>query len=186
MSKKILLSFFIIFLSINAYAGELLYQGKVKGMVCAFCVYSVSKNISKVPGVLPQSVNVDLKSGIVSFKSSSEVSFKNVSAVFSGSGFKLLELKKVKQSTLKSVTYKVQPVINLTLNSVDLKTYGSVIESIGNIAASLSGKIVIKAPESVEIAILRPMIGGKQKAIKIQYIVGKNKTIGIKLFLRTE
>lgn len=185
MSKKIILSFFIILLSINAHAKELLYQGKVKGMVCAFCVYSVSKNIAKVSGVIPQSVNVDLKSGIVSFRSSSEVSFKQVSAVFSGSGFKLLELKKVKQSTLKVATYKTQPVIDLNLNSVDLKTYAPVIESIGNIAATLSGKIVLRAPESIEIAILRPMIGGKQKTIKIQYIADNNKAIGIRLFLRT-
>jgi len=185
MHQKIFLTIFIILWSMQVNATEFVYQGKVKGMVCAFCVYSVSKNITKVAGVLPQSVNVDLKSGIVSFRSSSEVSFKKVASVFSGSGFKLVELKKVKQPTLKSVTYRTQPVIDLKLNSVDLKTYASIIESIGNIAASLSGKIVIKAPESVEIAILRPMIGGKQKSIRIQYIADKNNAIQIKLFLKT-
>lgn len=186
MRKTIFLTLFIILWSIHAKATEFVYQGKVKGMVCAFCVYSVGKNIAKVPGVLAQSVNIDLKSGTVSFRSSAEVSFKKVSSVFSGSGFKLVELNKVTQPTLKTVTYKTQPVINLNLNSVDLKTYGAVIESIGNIAASVSGKIVINAPASAEIAILRPMIGGKQKTIKIQYIADKNNAIQIKLFQRLE
>jgi len=186
MRKTIFFTLFIILWGINANAKEFVYQGKVNGMVCAFCVYSVSKNIAKVPGVLPQSVNVDLKSGTVSFRSSSEVSFKKVKSVFSGSGFKLVELIKVKQTMLEEATYKTRPVIDLNLNSVDLKTYGTIIESIGNIAATLSGKIVIKAPASAEIAILRPMIGGKQKSIKIQYVAAKNNAIQIKLFLRTE
>lgn len=176
----------IVLWGMHANAKEFVYQGKVKGMVCAFCVYSVGKNIAKVPGVQPQSVNIDLKSGIVSFKSSSGISFKKLSSVFSGSGFKLVELKKVKQTTLKTVTYKPQPVLDVNLNSVDLETYGAIIESIGNIAATLSGKIVIKAPGSLEIEILKPMIGGKQKAIKIQYITDKKKAVQIQLFIRSE
>ena len=109
MQKKILLTLIILITSLNVYAKELLYQGKVKGMVCAFCVYSVSKKISQIPGVIPASVNVELASGLVSFKSTTNISYKKVSALFADSGFKLIALKQVRQSTLKTPLYEDAP-----------------------------------------------------------------------------
>jgi len=163
-----------------------IYQGKVQGMVCAFCVYNVSKKIASLPEINAKSVNVDLKSKIVNFRSSSKVSSKKLSKVFSESGFKLVELNEVNKTARNIPDYKNKPVLIFNLNNTEIEKYQAIIESIGNIAASIMGKLEIKAPESVEIALLKPMIGGKQKIARVQYEFEKNKdSIEIKLFLRS-
>ncbi|MFV2059695.1 MAG: heavy-metal-associated domain-containing protein [Gammaproteobacteria bacterium] len=191
MIKNTVLVLLFAVYSISALASEKvdsqiythLYQGKVKGMVCAFCVYSVSKKIGQLPEIKADTVNVDLKSGVVNFRSKSKVTLKQLSGAFSDSGFKLVELNEVTETTLQIPNYETSPVLKFNLNSSDIKKYESVIESIGNIAAESLGKLVITAPKAVEIAILKPMIGGKQKIARVQYEVGKN--IEIKLFLKS-
>jgi copper chaperone CopZ len=188
MTKRLMLSLLIVVFSISGFAAEksypLIYQGKVQGMVCAFCVYNVSKKIALLPEINPESVNVNLKSKVVNFRSSSKISFKKLASVFSDSGFKLVELSEVKKATLQISDYETKPVLNFRLDSTNIEEYESIFESIGIIAASTLGKLVIKAPESVEIAVLKPMIGGKQKIARVQYEPGPK--IEIKLYLRTK
>lgn len=186
MLKKSLLMFLLVTWAVQANAKEIIYQGKVEGMVCSFCVYGVSKKIGQLPEVDARTVNVDLKSGLVSFHSSSELSLEKVSKVFSGSGFKLVELKKVDQPTLKMAVYEKKPALVFNLNNTDIKKYGAILESIGDIASAETGKLEIKAPESLETELLKPMIGGKQKIARIQFDFDKSKKIQIKLFLRAE
>lgn len=182
--NKILIVLLIVWSSI-IQAKEFTYEGKVKGMVCAFCVYSVSKKIAQLPQIDPQTVNVDLKSKLINFRSSSKVSFENLAKVFSDSGFKLSELNEVKKTTLKMPSYQAKPVIEFKLDNLDIKKYLLVFESIGEIAAATKAKLVIKGPQSVETAILKPMIGGKQKITRVQYQFEKNKNnVEIKLFLK--
>lgn len=171
--------------STPSFAKEFIYQGKVKGMVCAFCVYGVSKSIAKIPGVNAETVNVDLKSGQVNFHSSSELSFKKVSSVFKGSGFKLVSLEKSSEATHKMASYESKPTLVFKLANTGIDKYSSIIESIGNIAAADASKIVITAPESIEIKILKPMIGGKQQSIRVQYILKNDDGMKIELFQKS-
>jgi len=185
--KWVVSVFLIILFVAPVHAKELIYQGKIQGMVCAFCVYSVSKKIAQLPQVSAQSVNVDLKSGIVNFRSNTKVSFKSVSRLFADSGFKLTELNEVQQETLKTRVYQVKPVLRFTLENLDIEKYEAILASIGDIAAATQGKLIIMAPASVEIALLKPMIGGKQKIARVQFQAGKNLTaLEITLFLRAE
>jgi len=191
MIKKLVLILMLVIWNIPVQATESsyphIYQGKVQGMVCAFCVYNVSKKIGSLPEINAETVNVDLKSKIVNFRSSSNVSYEKLANVFSDSGFKLVELNEVKEATLKIPEYQSKPVLSFNLDSTNIEKYQSIIESIGEIAAKAMGKLVIKAPESVEIAILKPMIGGKQQIARIEYKFEKDKTnIEIKLFLKKE
>lgn len=186
MIRKITLTLFIIFLSNQAVAKELTYQGKVEGMVCAFCVYNVSKAIGKLKGVEAQSVNVDLKSGVLSFRSNLPVDDKKLATMVADAGFKLTDLKVVNKSTLELNVYKTTPLMTLNLNSIEVKKYEPVFEAIGDVAAAQLGKLVIKAPASVEIEILKPMIASRQKVARVQYIFDKGKSIQIKLFPRAE
>jgi len=186
MLKNSFLVLLLLTWSVHANAKEIIYQGKVEGMVCAFCVYGVSKKIGQLPEVDAQTVNVDLKSGLVSFHSASELSLEKVSRVFSGSGFKLVELKKVDQPTLKMAVYEKKPALVFNLNNTDIKKYGAILESIGDLASAETGKLVIKAPESLETELLKPMIGGKQKIARVQFSFDNSKEIQIKLYLRAE
>ncbi len=188
MIKKILILLFAV-CSTSIQAKETIYphiyQGKVQGMVCAFCVYNVSKKIASLPEINPETVNVDLKSKIVNFRSSTKVNFDKLAKVFSDSGFKLTELNEVKTTSLKIPDYNKNAVLEFTLDNLNIENYKTVFESIGEIAAETKGKLVIKAPESVEIALLKPMIAGKQKIARIQYRFEKSKkNIEIKLYLQ--
>ncbi len=187
MMKLISSLFLFILLIAQVQAKELIYQGKVQGMVCAFCVYSVSKKIAQLPQVNAQSVNVDLKSGIVNFRSNARVSFKKVSNLFADSGFKLTELNEIQQETLKTVSYQNKPVLRFSLANLDVEKYEPILASIGDIAASSRGKLIITAPASVEIAVLKPMIGGKQEIARVQFKTGKSQTtLDVQLFLRAD
>ncbi len=186
MKSAISLILFCV-VSVSAQAKEIIYQGKVEGMVCAFCVYSVSKKIAQLPQVDAQTVNVDLKSKTVNFRSTASVSFKTLSALFADTGFKLTELNEVQQATLKTIVYQSKPVLRFKLENLDIEQYEAILASIGDVAASTRGKLIITAPASVEIALLKPMIGGKQKIARVQYQTGKNQTtIEITLLLRAE
>lgn len=185
--KLVISVLFLSLLSATAQTKEFIYQGKVQGMVCAFCVYSVSKKIAQMPQVDAQSVNVDLKSGTVNFRSKARVSLNSLSSMFDESGFKLTELNEVKQTTVKTVVYQEKPVFHFKLDNPDIEKYESVLTSIGNIAASSRGKLVITAPASMEIAVLKLMIMGKQKIARIQFNDEKNQnTVRVQLFLRAD
>ncbi len=60
-TKQLLLTLLMSLITVSAVAGTYSYKADVEGMVCAFCAYSVAKNISTLPGVDADSVNVDLK-----------------------------------------------------------------------------------------------------------------------------
>ncbi len=183
--KFIITALLLVILNAQVQAQEFIYQGKVQGMVCAFCVYNVSKKIAQLPQIDAETVNVDLKSKTVNFHSRLPVSFKKLSAVFADSGFKLTELNEVKQETLKTVLYQSKPVLRFKLENLDIKKYEPILASIGDIAATAQGKLIITAPTSVEIAVLKPMIGGKQKIARVQFQAGKNQTnLEVTLFLR--
>ncbi|MFV1984192.1 MAG: heavy-metal-associated domain-containing protein [Thiohalomonadales bacterium] len=191
MIKKLVVILVLVIWNLPVQATEssypYIYQGKVQGMVCAFCVYSVSKKIGSLPEINAKTVNVDLKSKIVNFRSSSKVNYEKLANVFSDSGFKLVELNEVKEATLKIPEYQSKPVLSVNLDSTNIQKYQAIIESIGEIAATSMSKLVINAPEAVEIALLKPMIGGKQKIARIEYNFEKNKTnIEIKLFLKKD
>ncbi|VAW90730.1 hypothetical protein MNBD_GAMMA21-1808 [hydrothermal vent metagenome] len=183
--KLVISLLFLSLLSAPTLAKEYIYQGKVQGMVCAFCVYSVSKKIAQLPQVDAQSINVDLKSGTISFRSKAKMGFKKVSRLFAETGFKLTVFNEVKQAALKTVAYQAKPIMSFKLENLDVEKYEAILSSIGDIAASSLGKLVIIAPSSVEIAILKPMIMGKQKIARVQYQTEKQlNSIEIKLFLR--
>ena len=182
MKTRLLIVLLLSIAGTQAFAGELIYQGKVKGMVCAFCVYSVSKSIGKLPGVNPDTVSVDLKSGQVIFHSDRQQSFKNVAAVFKGSGFKLLSLEKMSGQKHKMMLYKKKPAVIFALSKPDISPYAGIIESLGENAAKQGMKIVITAPAALEEKILRPMIGGKRISLRVRYIFSENKGMKIELF----
>ncbi len=183
---KLVVSLFVLtLLTVPVHAKELIYQGKVQGMVCAFCVYSVSKKIAQLPQVQAQTVNVDLKSKTINFRSDASVSFNTLSSLFADTGFKLTELEEVKQATLKTIAYQEKPVLRFKLDNLEIEKYEAIFASIGDNAASSLGKLVITAPASVEIAVLKPMIMGKQKIARIQFIDDKRQqAISVQLFLR--
>ncbi len=173
---------------INSYAGakEIAYQGQVDGMVCAFCSYNVTKKIASLPGVIDASVNVNLTSGKFWLLSTVNVESSEISETFSDSGFKLISFSETKPSKVETVSFQQEPVLKLNFNTSDLALIEAVLGEVGNIAMMKSSKILMSAPSTSEIALLKPILAGKQKQIKIVFVANDNNLIEIQLFQKSE
>lgn len=179
--KHILLVIMLGMFSINSWAETYKYHADVKGMVCAFCAYSVSKNISKLPGVDADSVNVDLKLGQLDFISSKKVSAQKLSELFSESGFTINNLNFTKTKT-SLVELSDEISLDLKIDVFNTDQFSGVIEAIGNIAASTPSRLIIEAPASQEDTILKPLLMGRQQVIKVRFIPAKVDKIHLQLF----
>jgi len=150
-------------------------------MVCAFCAYSVSKNISKLPGVDADSVDVDLQGGHVRFYSSQPVDEAKLFSLFTDSGFTISRLK---QSEAISTNRKTEESLALTLE-IDrdkIEQYIMLLENLGNLAASSHSRLLIEAPAEDESKLLKPILMGRQQVVKLRFKASKNNKIVIKLF----
>jgi len=184
MIKKLVLGLVIGFFATQSFAKEFIYQGHVKGMACAFCVYKVRKSISQIPGVKAASVNIDLKSGVLNVRSSLAIDQKKIAGVITEAGFKLSEFKETKNFTLAS--YKKDSIVSLKLSSVDIKQYGAILEKVGDIAESGASKLVIRAPKSIEIALLKPLIAGRKKVARVEFIESKSDSIQLTVYQQSK
>lgn len=180
LNKTILM--LVLFIGTTTWANEYSYRADVKGMVCAFCAYSVSKNISALPGVDALSVDVDLKGGRVTFHSSQIVSEDKLAAVFADSGFVISNMKQSKLNTTVSKPENTTAALVLEVNLAKVEQYSSVLEAIGNIAASAPYRLIIRAPAADEDKLLKPLLLGRQQVIKVHYISEKTERVHIELF----
>ncbi len=179
--KKLFLTVSLFVFSLNTWASTYKYNADVNGMVCAFCAYSVGKNISKLPGVEADSINVDLKGGHVVFNSQKKVSEKKLTELFNDSGFSLSNIKFTK-STDSSVKPKQELVLDLKIDAFKTDQFSTVIEAIGNKVANTSASLIIEAPASQEETILKPLLMGRQQVVKVRFIPSESETMRIQLF----
>ncbi len=184
MKKHLMFTFatYLFFMSPFIDANEIAYQGKVKGMVCAFCTYNVGKKISSIPGVIDASVNVNLKSGEFSLLSTMAVKETQISEAFTDSGFQLLSFSEVNSSKIKPLIFSDKAKIQIEFTVSDLALFEDVLDELGNIAIKTPSKIEISAPAATEIEILKPLIAGKQREIKIKFNASQSELVRISLF----
>ncbi|VAW74187.1 hypothetical protein MNBD_GAMMA13-751 [hydrothermal vent metagenome] len=184
MLRGLLITLIMVVWSVNVWAEELTYQAHVEGMVCAFCAYSVGKNIGSLPGVEAESVNVDLKSGRVGFKSNQQVSKQSLEAIFIESGFRLGALTKVEPSLTTDPSPKeLLLVLDIRLDSLDTARFEAVFEAVGNIAAGSPSRLVIEAPVALEGDLLKPVLMGRQQVMKVRFNASDAESIHLQLYL---
>ena len=172
----------VTFLNSAAWAKDYAYQGKIEGMVCAFCAYNVSKKISQLPGIDAASVNVDLKSERVNFISSSPVEKATVSKVFADSGFRLVEFFKIASTDLNSVSFSSVPLLSLNFSANQIERLDPILEAIGGLAAMQTSRLTVQAPKASEIELLKPILAGRKSVIKVLFIPVEDNVIELKLF----
>tara|TARA_R110001583_G_scaffold186189_2_gene346816 strand:- start:9209 stop:9811 length:603 start_codon:yes stop_codon:yes gene_type:complete len=170
------------FLSNAAWAKDHAYQGKIEGMVCAFCAYNVSKKISHLPGIDADSINVDLKSGRINFLSSSPIEKATVSKVFADSGFGLVEFFKIANSDLNSVSFLSDPLLTLYFLTSQIEQLTPILDTIGSLATMQTSRLSIKAPKANEIELLKPILAGRKNVIKVLFTPVEDNVIELKLF----
>ncbi len=175
----------LLLLSLSAIAEQHIYKGKVEGMVCAFCTYNVGKKIAGFEGVDAESVNLDLKSGEVGFISTVTVKKSELAKLFTETGFKLMALEEVKSSQLSAVKYNATALISISFTANKLDEFEDILDALGVLAASQTTQLSIQAPKDLEIDILKPIIAGKQRAIKVKFNEKNDDKVSIKLYTAT-
>ncbi len=151
-------------------------------MVCAFCAYNVGKTIGALPSVDAESVHVDLESKLVDFNATAPVDFASVAAAFSDSGFTLAKLEVVESKAVRSTSFKEPPVVVLDLKSIDTAQFEAVLEALGAVASTQGMRLVIEAPEAVEIDLLMPILMGRKPAINVRFVPTDTDSIHLKMF----
>ena len=169
-------------LSTSAWAEDYAYQARIEGMVCAFCAYNVGKTIGALPGVDAESVNVDLESMLVDFHATSAIDRATVSAAFLDSGFTLAKLQTVENPAARSTSFEESPVVVLDLTGVNAAPFKAVLEAIGAVASTQGMRLVIEAPETVEIDLLMPILMGRKPAINVRFVPTEANSIRLKMF----
>jgi len=169
-------------LSQTAWANEYGYQARIEGMVCAFCAYNVGKTIGTLPGVDAESISVDLEANLVGFHTRGRVEWAEVSAAFADSGFVLATLDQVDSPATKSTSSQGSPLIGLDFDGVDAERFETILEAIGEIASTQSLRLVIEAPEAIEIDVLEPILMGRKQVINVRYVPTNKTSIHLEMF----
>ncbi|HFC30583.1 MAG TPA: heavy-metal-associated domain-containing protein [Oceanospirillales bacterium] len=180
MQYKTIITLFMLF-SFSVVAEQHTYKGKVEGMVCAFCTYNVGKKIAEFEGVDAATVNLDLKSGEVGFVSSVAVEKSKLAQLFTETGFKLVALEEVKSSQLSELKFNDHALISLSFAANKLSEFEDILDALGALAASQATQLSLSAPKDMEIDILKPIIAGRQRAIKVKFDAVNTGEIQIKL-----
>ncbi len=185
LSKKLrntILTTILALTSQTIWAANYHYRADVEGMVCAFCVYSVSKNIRKLDGVEPDSVNVSLKKQSAEFSSNKKISKQALTSLFSQSGFGLSNLRIEKLSHKKSLKAKTAR-LDLKVDVFDTDQFTWVLKAIGDIAVKTPSRFVVEAPAEQEETILKALLMGRKQVVQLRFIANDQiDSIHLQLF----
>jgi len=183
INRLILVLGFMV-LSSDLLATERVYQADVEGMACAFCAYSVSRDVAGLPGVDADSVDVDLDNGKVTFRSAEPVSEETLQSVFESTGYRISGLIEVNSDMLADDDIDYQLVLSLTISESNPSLFEAIFESVGALAAQNRSKIVLTAPVIYEDDLLKPILLGRRQAIKVRFVpASDDETIQLQLFL---
>ena len=172
MKKFLFLSLLNVTFAANSFANGFNYELEVKGMVCSFCAYNVSKQLKTLDGVVDHSVTVDLDNGMVTLQSETQLQTSRLGEVIQAAGF---QLGAVTETTVEAIESFQNAggsvVVSLTLDADRLVEgqFDTVLIALGKIAAQRSGRIAFAGPEETEIAALQPVLMGRRPAIDVNF-----------------
>ncbi len=182
MTRSLVFAFVLVVLNAPAAADGYAYQARIEGMVCAFCAYNVGKTIGTLTGVDTESVTVDLDANLVDFQASGPVEWADVSAAFSDSGFVLAKLDQVDNVMTESTSTRGSPLISLDFDDVDAERFETILEAIGETASTQGLRLVIEAPEALELDLLMPLLMGRKHSISVRFVPIDDASIYLKMY----
>ncbi len=188
MKKLLVLVLFYTSFASHSFANGFDYALEVKGMVCSFCAYSVSKQLRSLDGVVDHSVSVDLENGMVTLQSEKQLQTTRLGEVIQAAGFQLGAVTETTVEAIESFQNAAgSVVVSLTLNADRLiqGQFDTVLKALGEIASQRSGRITFAGPEESEIATLQPVLMGRRPAIDVEFdrAAQPDNTVLIKLLV---
>jgi len=160
------------FCATDAVADTLDYDLEVNGMVCAFCAYNVSRQLESVAGVTPGSVEVDLENGRVRLQSERELEQTQIADLLLQAGFELQAITRTAASApLLPQQHDDDVLLSIKMNAGGIRNgeFDQVLEALGAFAVQQSGRITVDGSGDLEMAILKPVLGGRRTVIKVDY-----------------
>lgn len=170
----------------SAQNGEQSYAIRVEGMVCAYCAYSVSKNLATLPTVIADSVLVDLERGVATFKSTQPLDDSLIDQTFRDSGFKVIDVSVIAE--LQDPPTLSTRVVTLTFENGQIGSTMAdhLLDVLGEAASKGTSEFRVVAPQELESKILRPLIAGRQKAVRIRYESAEQGAVEVTLYQHSE
>lgn len=151
------------------------YELKVKGMVCAFCAYNVSKQLRSADGVAPDSILVDLENGTITLRSEKPLERARLTRLVETAGFALEAVTEIApDSPLPAPRAKRAAGISLTLDADGLAEgeFDALLKMLGALVTQRSAGVTIVAPSQLEMRVLRPILMGHRPAMDVDFSVG--------------
>ena len=119
---------------------------------------------------------------MVDFHASGPVEWAEVSAAFTDSGFVLAKLDQVDGLPAKISSSKGSPLIGIEFDSVDANQFETILEAIGETASTQGLRLVIEAPEALELDLLMPLLMGRKHAINVRFVPTDKASIHLKMY----
>ena len=190
--NRLVAAVFVFFLVVSSAPPALAqsafgYELKVKGMVCAFCAYNVSKQLKSVDGVAPDSILVDLGSGMITLRSEKPLERARLAELVEAAGFALEAVTETTpDSPLPAPRAERAASISLTLdaNGFAEGEFDALLETLGALASRRSAGVAIVAPAQLEMRVLRPILMGRHPAMDVDFSEGirPDNTVLIKVY----
>lgn len=176
-------AFFVFMLTtMSTYAAEHNYEIKVQGMKCAYCAYSVSKNLAAIDGIITESVRIDLERGVATLQSVRPLDDHQIEQSFLDSGFLVADITRHAQLPERGTPSARIASISIGKEQIGSTIANQLLDVLGETAAARSSKLHVRAPQTLEQEILRPLIAGRQRAIQVRYEPADDDTIEVTLY----
>jgi len=160
------------------------YEVGVDGMVCAYCAYNVSKRFQAVPGVAAHSVVVDLKGNRVNFQTSTPLAEPLIKSTLADSGFSVVSIDRTSIAQLQAPPPRGTEIARVTfpVSALGSEMSTALLDTLGETAEQQQGHFTVKAPGDNETDLLKPLIGGRQQVIDVDYNTQTSDEISVILW----
>ena len=178
--NRLVAAVFVFFLVVSSAPPALAqsafgYELKVKGMVCAFCAYNVSRQLRSAEGVAPDSILVDLENGTITLRSEKPLERARLAKLVEAAGFALEAVTETTpDSPLPAPRAERAARISLTLdaNGFAEGEFDALLKTLGALASQRSAGVAIVAPAQLEMRVLRPILMGRHPAMDVDFSEG--------------
>lgn len=172
----------ILFTGTAAHAAAQNYEIQVEGMHCAYCAYSVSKNLAALDGVVDESVHVNLERGVATLQSTRTLDHSQIKETFLDSGFTAADISLTADASIVASPTAQVAKITLDRDQIGSKMVDQLLDVLGETAVKGSSELHILAPQALETDILKLLIAGRQRAIKVRYETTDDTAVVVTLY----
>lgn len=148
------------------------YTLEVKGMVCAFCAYNVTKQLQSLPSVAPGSVHVDLAAGRVELRSDAKIEAANFRDPIEAAGFELEGVaEKAAEGHVSAPESDARVVLSLAVDAEGLAAgeFDALLKALGVLASQRGAALSVAGPKELEMRTLRPVLTGRRPALDVRF-----------------